>query len=138
MKSLKLYFLLGVFISTVGCQNTPCRELEKQKNEGKVSAAAAAATEVDSPAKRLGASQLKVRVYKPDGSLQCGMGKKISLEAMEKELKGIQVISRSNRNDGLMRIQVCGAPTGNANVYEINREDLDKALKQGFKEWTFD
>ncbi len=38
----------------------------------------------------------------------------------------------------MMRIQVCGAPTGNSNVYEIDRKDLEAALKVGFKEWTFE
>jgi hypothetical protein len=64
------------------------------------------------------------------------MGKKISLEEMQKELKGIEVFSKTNQNDGLMRIQVCGAPTGDSNVFEIKQEDLEKALKLGFKQWT--
>lgn len=80
----------------------------------------------------------RIKVYKPDGSLQCGQGKAISLAEMQKELKDIKVYSSANKNDGMMRIQVCGAPTGNANVYEIDRKDLSAALKAGFKEWTFD
>lgn len=80
----------------------------------------------------------RVKVYKPDGSLQCGQGKAIPLAEMQKELKNIRVYSSSNKNDGMMRIQVCGSPTGNSNVYEIDRKDLAAALKAGFKEWTFD
>lgn len=80
----------------------------------------------------------KVKVYKPDGSLQCGQGKAIPVADMQKDLKGIKVYSSSNQNDGMMRIQVCGSPTGNANVYEIDRTNLEAAIKLGFKEWTFD
>ncbi|WP_413291499.1 hypothetical protein [Bdellovibrio sp. HCB337] len=80
----------------------------------------------------------RVKVYKPDGSLQCGQGKATPLADMQKDLKNIKVHSSFNKNDGMMRIQVCGAPTGNSNVYEIDRKDLEVALKYGFKEWTFD
>lgn len=79
-----------------------------------------------------------VKIYKPDGSLQCGQGKKIALDDMEKELEGIKVYNKENKNDGLMRIQMCGTPTGYNNVYEIDKMDLEKALKKGFKEWTFE
>ncbi|MNL53665.1 hypothetical protein D3C87_1769290 [compost metagenome] len=57
---------------------------------------------------------------------------------MEKDLKGIKTYSSINKNDGMMRIQVCGSPTGNSNIYEIDRKDLAAALKAGFKEWTFE
>ncbi len=77
----------------------------------------------------------KIKVFKADGSLQCQQGQKISLEEMEKTLQGIQVYSRTNQNDGKMRIQMCGAPTGNCNIYEIDRENLEKVLGLGFKEW---
>lgn len=77
-----------------------------------------------------------VKVYKPDGSLQCGLGKAIAPEAMVADLKGIKVHSSYNKNDGMMRIQVCGAPTGNCNVFEIDKEQLQAAVKLGFKEWT--
>lgn len=134
---LVIFFLFGFLVA---CQNTPCREIQHQKENQKnqTSKATDPNSEDTNVTPATGAGMLKVRVYKPDGSLQCGMGKKIALEVMEKELKGITIYSRSNRNDGLMRIQVCGAPTGNSNVYEISRNDLEKALKQGFKEWTFD
>lgn len=79
-----------------------------------------------------------VKVYKYDGSLQCGMGKTIPLAEMQKELQGIHVYSSKNQNDGLMRTQVCGSATGHANVYEIDRADLSEAKKRGFKEWTFE
>lgn len=80
----------------------------------------------------------RIRVSKPDGSLQCGMGKAVSVEEMKKQLDRIQVFSAENKADGLMHIQMCGSPTGKHNVYEINRADLEKAKKLGFKEWTWD
>ena len=80
----------------------------------------------------------RVKVYKFDGSLQCGQGKKISLADMQKDLGTIKVYSSVNKNDGMMRIQLCGSPTGNANVYEIDRTNLEAALKAGFKEWVQD
>ncbi|MBY0451380.1 MAG: hypothetical protein K2P92_00005, partial [Bdellovibrionaceae bacterium] len=77
----------------------------------------------------------RVFVYKPDGSLQCGQGSRITPEDMKKELGAIKVFSSENKSDGMMRIQVCGAPTGMANVYEIDQKDLEAALKLGFKKW---
>nr|BFD66890.1 hypothetical protein HAGR004_19120 [Bdellovibrio sp. HAGR004] len=80
----------------------------------------------------------RVKVYKYDGSLQCGQGKAVAVADMQKDLKEIKVYSATNQNDGMMRIQLCGSPTGNANVYEIDRKDLPAALAAGFKEWTFE
>lgn len=80
----------------------------------------------------------RVFVYKVDGSKQCGQGKKIDLNTMKKELAKIEIFSAENKHDGMMRIQVCGAPTGFNNVYEINEADLGKALKLGFKKWVRD
>ncbi len=80
----------------------------------------------------------RIRVYKADGSQQCGTGKKIDLNVMQKELESIQVFSAENKHDGLMRIQMCGHPTGTCNVYEILAADLDIALKLGYKKWIRD
>lgn len=80
----------------------------------------------------------RVRVFKPDGSLQCGMGKKIDLSTMQKELGDMKVYSSENKHDGLMRVQVCGHPTGNCNVFEIDGVNLEKASKLGFKKWLRD
>ena len=128
MAVVKILMILFSFI-IFGCQNTPCRNVKTQDSSTRASSSHSVQT--------TGVKTLKVKVFKADGSLQCGMGKKISLDDMQKELKGIPVFSKSNQNDGLMRIQVCGSPTGDANIYEINQEDLEKALKLGFKQWTF-
>ncbi len=86
----------------------------------------------------VGATSRKVKVYKYDGSLQCGQGKAVSVEQMGNDLKKVTVFSSQKKSDGLMHIQVCGSPTGMANVYEIFEADLAKAEKAGFKMWSFE
>lgn len=81
---------------------------------------------------------LKIKVYKPDGSKQCGEGKAIALDVMEKELKNIKVYSKFKKNDGQIRMQMCGTQTGDSNVYEISKQDLETAQKAGFKQWIFE
>ena len=74
-----------------------------------------------------------IRVAKADGSLQCGMKAGMSLKDMAKEqLPGVKILSAETKNDGLMRIQSCGAQTGMVNIYEIRHQDLIKAQKAGF------
>ncbi|QDK37825.1 hypothetical protein [Bdellovibrio sp. NC01] len=121
MKLLSLMLAMGFALTA--CSHANCGENKRENKSG------AAIVEKTSSADR-------VKVHKPDGSLQCGQGKKISVSDMEKDLKGIKVYSSENKNDGMMRIQLCGTPTGFSNVYEIDRKDLDAALKLGFKEWT--
>ncbi|UYL08166.1 hypothetical protein B9G69_014030 [Bdellovibrio sp. SKB1291214] len=108
------------------CSHGDCRG-EKKKNSQADGGAAVTSTTNTSD---------RVKVFKPDGSLQCGQGKRIPLPDMQKDLGSIQVFSSKNANDGMMRIQLCGSPTGNCNVYEIDRKDLAAAQKAGFKEWT--
>lgn len=76
-----------------------------------------------------------VHVYKYDGSRQCEKDTGIAVEDMAKELKDIRIISSQHRTDGMMHPQVCHAPTGMVNIYEIGVDDLDQALKLGFKQW---
>jgi hypothetical protein len=78
----------------------------------------------------------KVKVYKADGTLQCNQGDKISIDTMAKELTGIAIYSKENKHDGLMRIQLCGKPTGNNHVFEIDETNLEKAMSFGFKKWV--
>jgi len=80
----------------------------------------------------------RVKVAKPDGSLQCDKAPALSLDEMRKELLPLQVFSAENKPDGLMHMQLCGSPTGRYNVYEISRADLEAAKKLGFHEWTGD
>jgi hypothetical protein len=73
-------------------------------------------------------------VYKYDGTLQCGLGQEIPLAEMAQELldAGVPVISSHKSSDGLLHIALCGALTGEINVYEIATADLLKALQLGF------
>lgn len=116
----KLKFILTIVLLVIGCSSTNCRmkdfEGTESQKEKKVKT---------------------VKVYRYDGTLQCGMGKRISIEEMQKDLKNVPVISSAHLNDGLMRIQLCGSPTGDANVYEIEETHLEKAKSLGFREWTF-
>ncbi len=83
-------------------------------------------------------SKEKVKVFKYDGSKQCGQAESIPVDVMQKELGSIPVFLSENKADGLMHIAMCGAGTGRANVYLIERKDLDEAKKKGFKEWVFE
>jgi hypothetical protein len=83
-------------------------------------------------------AQSRIKVYKYDGSLQCGQGKAIPLSEMQKDFTGIARYSAENKSDNLMHIQACGTPTGKANVYEIDRTALEAMKKKGYKEWIFE
>ena len=132
MGKISLFITLSFL---VGCGSTNCR----RKNV--VPAYPGNAISSSSPAvlapNTLAPVKSRVLVYKYDGSLQCGAGKVISLAEMQKDLGGIKVFSRKRKQDGLMHIQVCGAATGSANVYEILSSDLKKAKAKGFQLWKF-
>lgn len=128
-------FALGLMLQA--CANKPCREL---RNPELAASTSSGATTAATPAQGGKVSdnvsgQSRIFVAKADGSLQCGQGKPIELAAMENELKGIQVFSRKKENDGKMRIQLCGSPTGMMNIYEIPASSLAEAEKRGFKKF---
>lgn len=123
-------FVLSLFV--MACATGPC----KTNAASSADAAKLAKTQSEDTTMAPSSTAERVKVYKADGSLQCGQGKAIPVAEMQKQLKTIKVYSAVNKNDGMMRIQVCGSPTGNSNVYEIERKDLDAALKAGFKEWA--
>lgn len=125
-----------VAIAGIGCASGKC--LQSNATAAPEAGAAAGATTPSKEAMKPESKLDRVKVFKVDGSLQCGQGKAVAVGEMQKELGDIKVYSSANKNDGMMRIQVCGAATGNSNVYEIDRKNLEAALKKGFKEWTFD
>jgi hypothetical protein len=128
MKLIAILFTTSIFVA---CADGNCRENDMKKNS---------ATEGTTQAVLVASNSTleKVKVYKYDGSLQCGMGEAVSAEKMKAELKNIKVYSAQNKSDGLMHIQQCGTPTGKANVYEISKNDLAEAKRLGFKEWLFE
>ena len=133
MLKANLYFIVFslLILQITGCSNTPCK-IEERPPMAKIDDGGKTLTSNKDLTKR-------VRVYKTDGSLQCGMGQRIGLKDMASEqLPNIQIFSSENKHDGLMRIQVCGQPTGTCNVYEILEADFEQATKLGFKKWNRD
>ena len=127
-------FAFSIFITLlllVGCSQGHCR-----RQADMPAAAQPLAPSPETSAKP--SDQDHVFVYKYDGSLQCGMGKPITVEKMAKTLTGIQIFSSEKKPDGLMHIQVCGSNTGLANVFEVPAGSLKKAEAKGFKKWSFE
>lgn len=85
-------------------------------------------------------AQKYVKMYRPDGSLQCEKGSGMSLDDAKKEWANLdlEVLEAQVRPDGLMHIQQCGKPTGNVFVIRIALENQEKALNLGWKVWTQD
>ncbi len=85
-------------------------------------------------------AQKYVKMYRPDGSLQCEKGSGMSLDDAKKEWANLdlEVLDAQVRPDGLMHIQQCGRPTGNVFVIRIALEHQEKALNLGWKVWTQD
>lgn len=141
-----LFVLIAATLSA-GCESRPCREpRDPDLDQTKVPAAASstngsstsgAGTTIDPKSSALqnadGSTATRVRVFKPDGSRQCGKRGGKTVEVMERELAGITVYSREKRSDGLMHVQICGSPTGIINVYEIDLNTLKQAEERGFK-----
>ncbi len=77
-----------------------------------------------------------VWVSRPDGGKQCDQDSAQSLEAGVKELEsaGIRILEKRKKPDGKIRIQMCGAPTGNTNAYRIPKASLPQAEALGFKD----
>lgn len=115
MKNLFVYLIFSSFV--LGCASGHCGR--------------------DGKAVTVNSAKLKIFVYKYDGSKQCEQGTGTDLKAMAAELSSIKVFSMSKKSDGQIRVQVCGALTGMANVYEISSGDLAKAEALGFKKWSF-
>lgn len=75
-------------------------------------------------------------IFKLDGTKHCEPHEGVSLDSMAHELAGagIEVFSRQKGFDGREGIAICGATTGQINIYEIASSDLSAALSLGFKQ----
>jgi len=113
----------------------PCREVKSMSNPDLVGPPVTAPAVAEGV--KLAPKSGTVLVFKYDGSRQCGEGNVLPIDVMAKDLGSIKIFNRSTRNDGMMRTQVCGAGTGQAHVFEIAAGDLEKAISNGFKQWTF-
>ncbi|MEZ0056190.1 hypothetical protein ACVII1_004334 [Bradyrhizobium elkanii] len=80
-----------------------------------------------------GAAAADLRVYRPDGSLQCNLGQARTLDQDKAVLEslGAHVISQEKKSLPFKIIQMCGAPTGQANTYVISEGDWLK-VRRGF------
>src|SRR5438094_9996498 len=67
-----------------------------------------------------------VKVFRYDGSLQCGMGQAVPLDEMAKELTAvnIRVLSSEKSVDSGFIIAMCGARTCRAYVYVLAQDDF--------------
>ena len=132
----KSLFIL-VLAFSFSCQTKPCKIEERSTQSSAGESETSSQTKLTDEAQKAlkGTQMSRVKIFKADGSLQCNQGKKISLDEMAKQLKDIKIYSSENKHDGLMRAQMCGRPTGFNNVYEIDVDNLDKAVKLGFNKW---
>ncbi len=75
-------------------------------------------------------------VFRHDGTIQCDKSPGVALDSMEQELRsaGIKVLSSRKGYDGREGIALCGAPTGQINIYEILSSDVSEALRLGFEQ----
>lgn len=77
----------------------------------------------------------RIKVYKPDGTLQCGQGDEIPIREMAKDLRkaGVGILSSRKGHDGRFRTTMCGASTGNINIFSIRASDGPLAAELGFR-----
>lgn len=130
--------LLGFIVVLAACSTTHCPRKDKIPKLPSQSPILDKHGQLIAPSDEPKKIERRVYVFKYDGSRQCGQGTVILPKRMARELNGIKLYSQESKNDGLMHVQVCGAPTGKANVYEIDESQLDKAKKRGFQQWNFD
>ncbi len=132
---LNRYFILFVTMGVMACSTSKCREQKNTTGPNETTPSQTKAAAELSTIQPGTYKESSAKVFKYDGSKQCGEAPGIELEAMKKQLQNIRVISQTKLNDGKMHIQMCGADTGQINVYEIPNSELQAALKLGFKEW---
>ena len=131
-KYLSTLIVLTVVCLVASCSTTQCKRKDKvpaMPNTSNV--------DEELNIKASGKKPKTVFVFKSDGSLQCGMGQRVPLKEMAKELGDIKIYSSSNKHDGMMHIQVCGSSTGQVNIYEIAEANLKQAISRGFKPWRY-
>ena len=129
----KLSFTI-IILFLMGCSQGNCRRKDKipEYPGNQVGASTnTLGTQPETP------KEARIRVFKYDGSLQCGVNKGRSLKSMAGDLEGVRIYSSEKKSDGLMHIQVCGSSTGMTNVYEIPKSQLKLAEDRGFKLWKF-
>lgn len=82
-----------------------------------------------------------IEIFKPDGTLQCGLGKERTIDEMTKDLEklGVTPASAEKRQYPGNVIALCGAPTGACNVFALSGADWPEKAKvilgAGFHIW---
>lgn len=123
-----MYFLLSMALIFSACSTGHCRR-NRSGNQSPV----LEKLNPKPPANYEWKNPGEVTVAKADGSLQCEPDSGLSLDQMaEEQLAGVEILSSSKQNDGLVRIQVCGTETGMLNAYRIRSKYLIRAQKAGF------
>lgn len=79
----------------------------------------------------------RVWVYKYDNSKQCEPDSGIDPETMLKDFNGIKVWETQKKNDGQPRVQFCGAYTGNAMLFLVEKKDVSILKTKGYEIWDF-
>lgn len=134
---MKLVLALALSLTVFSCSTRTCKpnETSSAQPAAAVEDQPVAGETKTSPTTTMTNPIKKIKIFKPDGSVQCEQGTGTSVTEMAKQLGDIKVYSSVNKHDGLIRTQVCGNATGNCNVYEINDADFAKASMLGFKKW---
>lgn len=133
MSKIILFTMMTTLVFS--CSTRTCKPSETLAQNSETKKLIAGETKI-SPTNHMSNNQIKkIKIYKPDGSIQCEKGTGIPVQEMAKELGDITIYNSENKHDGLMRIQVCGQPTGQSNVYEIGESDYPRAAGLGFKKW---
>ncbi len=126
--SYPVIFLYSTALIFTACRTGHCRR-DRSSGEGRV----LEKVNPKPPTSYRQGNMGQIVIAKADGSLQCEPNSGLNLNQMAGELlAGIEILSSSKQNDGLVRVQVCGEETGILNTYKIYGKDIIKARKAGF------
>jgi hypothetical protein len=122
------------------CSSGPCLNKAGSHATASTKVAGTEKPQLDEkPSEKNRALLTTAEVAVPDGSRQCEPGSGQSSDVFKEKLlkANIKVLSVSSKPDGLMRIQKCGAPTGQHFVFKIYAVDVESALSLGFIRWEW-
>lgn len=131
MKKILALSLLATLVSA--CNSSDDEPIRTQANADAQSANLEQSSAAESSAGDQHTQDL-IKVYKSDGSLQCGQPG-IHLETMMTELTdaGLDVRCAHQSSDGFIYSSACGSNTGRINVYQIDGSTLTDAQSLGFE-----
>ena len=135
--------LLGAIYALCGCSTGPCNNVPREHASSEKPVSTATAT-LEHPAVGLENPNVDsvdggfINVFKKTGERQCGTQSATPIEDVKKQLLMLKIpVSHfATQSDGLMHMQVCGAPTDKIYVFEIASKYSKKALGAGFRLWT--